>query len=175
MRRVKFRLAALLGMTVGELEMRMSAREFSEWIELLRVDPWGPYRSDLQHALSAWSPIAAAGGKAKVEDFLPSDRSDQIMLIGTHHDAPFFGATEDAVGAALVLAQAAYWSKVPRAGAVVPPHAGGRRGPASAARRPLEKAGDGIRLDACPGGAIGFDRAAGFELGLQVGHFVGSS
>jgi hypothetical protein len=63
-------------MTVGELEMRMSAREFSEWIELLRVDPWGPYRSDLQHALSAWSPIAAAGGKAKVEDFLPSDRSE---------------------------------------------------------------------------------------------------
>jgi hypothetical protein len=76
MRRVKFRLAALLGMTVGELEMRMSAREFSEWIELLRVDPWGPYRSDLQHALTAWSPIAAAGGKAKVEDFLPSDRSE---------------------------------------------------------------------------------------------------
>lgn len=66
----------MLGMTVGELEMRMSAREFSEWIELLRVDPWGPYRSDLQHALSAWSPIAAAGGKAKVEDFLPSDRSE---------------------------------------------------------------------------------------------------
>jgi len=63
-------------MTVGELEMRMSAREFSEWIELLRVDPWGPYRSDLQHALTAWSPIAAAGGKAKVEDFLPSDRSE---------------------------------------------------------------------------------------------------
>ena len=46
---------------------------------------------------------------------LPSDRSDQIMLVGTHHDAPFFGATEDAAGAALVLAQAAYWSKVPRA------------------------------------------------------------
>jgi len=75
-RRVKFRLAALLGMTVGELEMRMSAREFSEWLELLRIDPWGPYRSDLQHALTAWSPLAAAGGKAKVEEFLPVDRNE---------------------------------------------------------------------------------------------------
>jgi Peptidase family M28 len=46
---------------------------------------------------------------------LPSDRSDQIMLIGSHHDAPFFGATEDAAGTALVLAQATYWSQVPRA------------------------------------------------------------
>lgn len=63
-------------MTVGELEMRMSARELAEWIELLRVDPWGVYRSDLQHALAAWSPLAAAGGKAKVEDFLPPDRNE---------------------------------------------------------------------------------------------------
>lgn len=57
----------------------------------------------------------SAAQSSNVIGRLPSDRSDQIMLIGTHHDAPFFGATEDAAGAALVLAQAAYWSRVPRA------------------------------------------------------------
>lgn len=46
---------------------------------------------------------------------LPSSLTDQVMLIGSHHDAPFMGATEDATGTALVLAQAAYWSKVPAA------------------------------------------------------------
>jgi len=46
---------------------------------------------------------------------LPCDRTDQIVLFGSHLDAPFYGATEDAAGVALVLAQAAYWSRVPRA------------------------------------------------------------
>jgi hypothetical protein len=46
---------------------------------------------------------------------LASGRTDQVVLIGSHHDAPFMGATEDAAGTALVLAQAAYWSKVPAA------------------------------------------------------------
>lgn len=46
---------------------------------------------------------------------LPSTRTNQVVLFGSHHDAPFFGATEDAAGTALVLAQAAYWSQVPAA------------------------------------------------------------
>ncbi|NBW09709.1 MAG: hypothetical protein EBR82_16970 [Caulobacteraceae bacterium] len=68
-------------MTVGELEDRMSARELAEWAMLARIDPWGVHRSDLQLALAAWSPIAAAGGRAKVEDFLPPDRSEDFRAI----------------------------------------------------------------------------------------------
>ncbi len=39
---------------------------------------------------------------------------DDILLIGSHHDGPWASAVEDASGIALVLAQAEYWSKVPR-------------------------------------------------------------
>lgn len=39
--------------------------------------------------------------------------TDDIVLIGSHHDAPWASAVEDASGIALVLAQAEYWSKVP--------------------------------------------------------------
>jgi len=40
---------------------------------------------------------------------------EDIILIGSHHDGPWSSAVEDASGVALVLAQAAYWSKVPAA------------------------------------------------------------
>lgn len=40
-------------------------------------------------------------------------KSDDWVIIGTHHDAPFLGAVEDASGIAMVLAQAAYWSSIP--------------------------------------------------------------
>ena len=39
---------------------------------------------------------------------------DEQVVIGTHHDGPWSSAVEDASGMALVLAQAAYWSKLPR-------------------------------------------------------------
>jgi hypothetical protein len=40
--------------------------------------------------------------------------SDETVIIGTHHDAPWASAVEDASGMALVLAQAAYWASVPQ-------------------------------------------------------------
>jgi len=40
---------------------------------------------------------------------------DETVLIGSHHDAPWASAVEDASGMALVLAQAAYWASVPAA------------------------------------------------------------
>jgi hypothetical protein len=40
---------------------------------------------------------------------------DEWVVIGSHHDGPWASAVEDASGVALVLAQAAYWSRVPRA------------------------------------------------------------
>ena len=40
--------------------------------------------------------------------------SDKWVIISTHHDAPWASATEDTTGIALVLAQAKYWSQVPK-------------------------------------------------------------
>jgi hypothetical protein len=40
---------------------------------------------------------------------------DETIVIGSHHDGPWSSAVEDASGIALVLAQAAYWTRVPRA------------------------------------------------------------
>jgi hypothetical protein len=39
---------------------------------------------------------------------------DEIVAVGSHHDGPWASAVEDASGVALVLAQAEYWSRVPR-------------------------------------------------------------
>jgi hypothetical protein len=39
---------------------------------------------------------------------------EERVVIGSHHDGPWSSAVEDGSGIALVLAQAAYWSRVPR-------------------------------------------------------------
>ncbi len=41
---------------------------------------------------------------------------EETVIIGSHHDGPWSSAVEDGSGIALVLAQAAYWSRVPRDG-----------------------------------------------------------
>lgn len=40
-------------------------------------------------------------------------RGDDWVIIASHHDGPWASAVEDAVGVALVLAQARYWASVP--------------------------------------------------------------
>ncbi len=40
---------------------------------------------------------------------------DETVIIGSHHDGPWSSAVEDSSGISLVLAQAAYWSRVPQA------------------------------------------------------------
>jgi len=45
---------------------------------------------------------------------LPGE-SDEWIMIGSHHDGPWSSAVEDGSGIALVLAQARYWSQIPRA------------------------------------------------------------
>ncbi|HEX6238468.1 MAG TPA: M28 family peptidase [Acidimicrobiales bacterium] len=40
---------------------------------------------------------------------------DEVVVIGSHHDGPWASAVEDGSGIALVLAQAHYWSRRPRA------------------------------------------------------------
>jgi hypothetical protein len=39
---------------------------------------------------------------------------DELVVVGSHHDGPWGSAVEDASGVALVLAQAEYWSRLPR-------------------------------------------------------------
>lgn len=39
---------------------------------------------------------------------------EETVIVGSHHDGPWSSAVEDASGISLVLAQAAYWSRVPR-------------------------------------------------------------
>ena len=45
--------------------------------------------------------------------FLPG-KSDEIILISSHHDSAFQGASEDGTGVAGVLAQARAWAQVPK-------------------------------------------------------------
>lgn len=40
--------------------------------------------------------------------------SDEWVVVGTHHDAPWASAVEDASGVALLLAQARHWASIPR-------------------------------------------------------------
>ncbi len=42
-----------------------------------------------------------------------SGGDDEIVIIGSHHDAPWSSAVEDGSGIAMVLAQAEYWSRLP--------------------------------------------------------------
>jgi len=43
-----------------------------------------------------------------------SGADDELVIIGSHHDGPWSSAVEDGSGIGLVLAQARYWSQVPR-------------------------------------------------------------
>jgi hypothetical protein len=78
-------------------------------------------RTALLQALAGSAPSARLTVVATSEEVvahnvvgrLRSDKTTDIVLFGSHHDGPFFGATEDAAGVSLVLAQARYWSQVP--------------------------------------------------------------
>lgn len=41
-------------------------------------------------------------------------QSEEVILVTSHHDSPFQGATEDGAGAVQVLAQAQAWARVPQ-------------------------------------------------------------
>lgn len=52
------------------------------------------------------------GWSANVIGTLPG-ASDEWVVVGSHHDAPWASAVEDGSGVALVLAQAQFWAQVP--------------------------------------------------------------
>lgn len=54
-----------------------------------------------------------SGESANVVGVLPG-ASDDWVIIGTHHDAPWASAVEDASGIAMLLAQVAAWADVPQ-------------------------------------------------------------
>ena len=56
---------------------------------------------------------AAASATANLLGVLPG-ASDEIVLVATHHDAPFAGAVDDATGVALLLAVASHFTQKKR-------------------------------------------------------------
>jgi hypothetical protein len=68
-------------MTVSELTERMSYREFLEWMEFYRRDPFGEFRADSRHALlcSLLSNIHRAPHSRSFQatDFYPKFRTRQ--------------------------------------------------------------------------------------------------
>lgn len=69
-----FRLAGYLGMTVGEIETRMTARELVEWELLEKIEPFGEKRADYRAALIAQQIVNVAiikpSARKKIDAFL---------------------------------------------------------------------------------------------------------
>ncbi|MDT3442031.1 MULTISPECIES: M28 family peptidase [unclassified Pseudofrankia] len=63
--------------------------------------------------------VAASTAPARSDNIvgdLPGPAGDdELVLVGSHHDGPWASAVEDGTGIAMVLAQAAYWARVPAA------------------------------------------------------------
>jgi hypothetical protein len=71
-RRFLFKLAPHLGMTVTHLERVLPYREFLEWAEEYRLDPWGTWR-DNAHAAEICTVIANAFRSEKSRAFTYED------------------------------------------------------------------------------------------------------
>ena len=74
-----FRLAGYLKMTVGEIERRMSAVEFAEWLAYTRYfealpDSW---RETGLLASAVLAPYSARGRTPKADDFVPIEKPPQ--------------------------------------------------------------------------------------------------
>ena len=57
-------------MTVGELDNRMSSREFAEWMVYSQIEPFGPAREDYRAALISTVVANASGNKMQPDDFI---------------------------------------------------------------------------------------------------------
>lgn len=56
---------------MAELDERLSSAEFAEWVALLAVEPWGPYRDDYHGAVTAWANLAPWDKSIEPKDFFP--------------------------------------------------------------------------------------------------------
>lgn len=67
------RLSLALHIPIGELQRRVSSREFAEYLALWRLEPWGDARGDIAAAKIACT-VANQHSKQRrpLRDFLPS-------------------------------------------------------------------------------------------------------
>jgi hypothetical protein len=72
-----FALAQTISKSVEWIGENVSSPELSEWIALLSVEPWGPYRADLLNAISAYASAAPWCKGTKVSDWLPKFGGEQ--------------------------------------------------------------------------------------------------
>lgn len=66
-----FALAQTLGKSVRWVGGNIDSVELSEWIAMLSIEPWGPYRLDLLNAISAYASAAPWCKNTKVSDWMP--------------------------------------------------------------------------------------------------------
>src|SRR5262249_45103145 len=75
-RRTLFRLALALGMTVGEIESRMTSAEYAEGLAFMSLEPIGDARADLGAGIIASTIANVNRGKKQkpftVSDFMPN-------------------------------------------------------------------------------------------------------
>ena len=83
-RRFKFKLASHLGMTVSELENRMSQKEFIEWQEYLALEPTTSDRNEFMIAQLTSALIRVNGGKATAHDLMISLSKEDKQAIKIH-------------------------------------------------------------------------------------------
>ena len=57
-------------MTVGELDTRMSSREFMEWMVYAQIEPFGPARQDYHASLISTVIANTQGNKVAPDDFI---------------------------------------------------------------------------------------------------------
>ncbi len=60
-------------MPVGELQQRIDAREFTEWIAYWNVEPWGEERADLRAGIIAATVANCAPFRKSQRPFAPSE------------------------------------------------------------------------------------------------------
>lgn len=77
-----FTLAGHLKMTVAELGSRMSHREFREWVEFYRIDPFGPERADFMLAqlcalIANVNRPRRSSRRFRIADFMPRFHESQ--------------------------------------------------------------------------------------------------
>ena len=92
-----FRLASLLGRTVGELDEQLSEREFREWCAFYMLEPWGYEIESFWHAMGPFTALniaAAQVGKRsrkRLEDFYRSDPLKRRHWASTEEILAAFG------------------------------------------------------------------------------------
>lgn len=70
-----------MGCTVAELEHRLTAAEYAEWLAFYALDPWGEQRADMRMTQAVAASIAPHS-KSKI------DPNDYMLFPDAAHDLP---------------------------------------------------------------------------------------